>query len=127
MSGKEIVEELAQWRDPDMKARRDPHRTVAVEGVDAAIPARAAGGRSRVSGPELTEEAGKFHVGLVGAAKERELNAWKKFKVCEPVKEGAVADSVAGTRWCLRGNWWTAKRTRRLARWPRFSGNFWAC
>ena len=56
--------------------------------ADAAIPAWIAGERNRVSRQELTEEeeegGGTLHESLASAAKERELDGWKKSKVSQP-------------------------------------------
>ena len=39
--------------------------------------------------------------GLVRAAKERELAAWKKFKVLKPGTGGAPREAIAATLWAL--------------------------
>ena len=107
-----------------MKARCESTRASPVDGVDAAISARAAEERSRVSGQELTEEEEKLHEGPVSAATGRARGAWKKFKVFKP----AAAFKVFKRRvpypsplWILSGRspgkWWKAKGLRRLLRW----------
>ena len=56
------------------------------------------GGRSKISGQELTEAEEKLHKVLASAARGRELRAWKKFNAPEPVEEGALSNSVVDTR-----------------------------
>ena len=56
LAGKEVVKGHAQWRNPDLKARRDATPASPVEGVNAAITARIAEECDRVLGQELTEE-----------------------------------------------------------------------
>ena len=78
---KEVVRGPAQWRHPDLKVRRDATRPSAVERVDDAISAWTTEECICALGQEVTEDEGKFHGGPASAAKERELNDWKKFKV----------------------------------------------
>ena len=63
--------------------------------MDAAVFARTAGERGRVSDQELTKEAEKLHGALVSAATDR------KFSVFQPVEEIAPSRSVVDTRWVL--------------------------
>ena len=58
-----------------MKVRWGADHSSTAEGVDAAISAWAAGGRSRVLGQESTKEEEKLREGFAGAAKEREFCA----------------------------------------------------
>ena len=81
VADKEIAEEHAQWRHPDLEARRAATHDSAVEGVDAATSAWAAEERNRNSGQELSEAEGKWHACLARGAEENELNARKQFKV----------------------------------------------
>ena len=60
---KEIVEEHAQWRDPQMRAHCDVNHASPLGGADAAISAWAAEERKRVSSQELAEGKEKAHRG----------------------------------------------------------------
>ena len=61
----------------------DATQAPAVGGVDAAIPAWAAGECNRVLDQELAEEE-KLHKDLVSAAEERGRSAWKHLNVFRP-------------------------------------------
>ena len=64
----------------------------------AAISAWAVVGRSRVPGQKSAAEEEKLHGGIVGAAKRRELLAWKKFKVFTPLMKSTSSKSVVDAR-----------------------------
>ena len=66
--------------------------------MDAARSGWIAEERNRVAGQELTETGAKLRECLTSAAKQRELNAWKKFKVSQPVKVRAPSKLAADTR-----------------------------
>ena len=52
-------------------------------------------------GRELSPEEGEQHAELVQAGKLEELDAWKKFDVFEPRRQGNVSKQVVHTRWVL--------------------------
>ena len=60
--------EHAQWRKPNLKARRDATNASVVKGVDAGISAWIAEAGNRVSGQELTGEEDELHRALVSPA-----------------------------------------------------------
>ena len=75
---KVVVEEHAQWRNPDLKSRLDASQAPAVGGVDAATSAWVAEVCNRALGQKCTEEEEEMHGGLANAAEERKLNARKQ-------------------------------------------------
>ena len=79
-------------QDPEMEALWDADQDSQAGEVEAAISAWAAGGRSRVLGKELTEEAEKLHGRFASAAMESELYQWKTSKVFQP----ATGSSMSG-------------------------------
>ena len=89
----EIAPEHAQRRYPEIAAHWDSSHASVVGGVDAAISARVKDECSKVLGQELHEEAWgqssvvKSHGGLARADKERELAAWGRIKVFQPIDE----------------------------------------
>ena len=70
-------------------------------GYGTRILARAAGRRDEASGQELSLDEVRMHAALVTAAKDRELGAWKKFKVPKPVRAGTPSKLIPDTRWVL--------------------------
>ena len=84
----------AQWRSPALKARRHATRASATEGVGAAMSAWIAEERNRASGQELTRGGEKSRWGPVSAARERELNHLKEFKVRQPLTGRAPSTSM---------------------------------
>ena len=48
-------------------------------------------------GQELTADGEKTHVALVKAVEDRELVAWGRFKVFEPVTKGALSENIVDT------------------------------
>ena len=71
-ANKELAKEHARWRHFGMEDRR------ALEGGSRGVPAlaaRVAEERNRVSGDELTEEAGRVHADLVIKGKEKAQDA----------------------------------------------------
>ena len=91
----EIEEEDAQRRGPEMRARREANHASAVVGVAAASPARAAEGRSKVSGPAVAEEAEKSRGSSASAAVERKLSARQKSRGFKSVGESTLSQSAA--------------------------------
>ena len=63
VSEEEIVEERAQWRGPDLKARRDGNYASGTEAANASISVWASEGRSSVLGQEsqLAEGEEELH------------------------------------------------------------------
>ena len=53
-----------------------------------AFSARFAEERNHVLGQESTEDEARVHADMVGKAKDRELGAWRQFKVFPPRKRG---------------------------------------
>ena len=80
-----IVKERAEWRGTEVKACWGANHDSPGEGADAAILLWAAEERSRVSGQKLTGGEEKLVGGLASTAVERELCAWRQFKVPKPV------------------------------------------
>ena len=70
-------------------------RSSAVEGVEAAIPARVADERNPVSGQEMSEEEAAAHAELVQEGEKKELDAWGPFGVSTPLKAGDFGTSTA--------------------------------
>ena len=95
---KEVAGGNAQCRGPEMKAHWDATHASPSEGVGSAISARAATQRNEALGHEPSAEEAKSHGNLVRAAKERELAAWKKFKVFEPVTVGTAPKATVDAR-----------------------------
>ena len=81
--------------------RMDSIESVFVDGMGEVAPAWASEERNRNLGQESTGEEEKLHRDLVRDAKERELSARKQFKVCSPIKGGALSKAIVDTRWVL--------------------------
>ena len=91
------VKEHAQLRDPEIKAHWGATHASPMEGADALIPSwveelRVKNFRVKCEKASVGEE--QLYGKLVSAAKERELEACKKFKVLKPVTVGAPAESL---------------------------------
>ena len=65
----------------------DATQSSAVKGRGAAISARVAEDKNRVSGPELAGDEGKSHGDLASAANERAISARKQFKAFSPLQK----------------------------------------
>ena len=53
---------------------------------------------NRVLGQAFMEDEGSLMGDLLGAARERELDAWKQIEVARPPQEAGNSKSVADTR-----------------------------
>ena len=56
---------------------------------------------NRVLPLKVTAEAEKSHGGLVSAAEERELNAWKTFEVFQLMNMRTPSKSIVDSRWAF--------------------------
>ena len=88
-------------KDIDTQNREDLGASLVMDGGGPLLSACVAEERNRVSGQELTEEEGRSHGDLARNANERELGAWRQFKVSLPVGMGAQSEGMVDTRWVL--------------------------
>ena len=98
VAGREVVKWHAQWRNPDWKSMLDATQASEAEGADNATSGWVSEESNRALRQELTEDAGNFYGDLARAAMDRELNAWKHFKVFGPFQEGSNSKSVVNNR-----------------------------
>ena len=85
----------------DTQTREDSGASSGVNGGGPALSAWVAEECNRVSGQELTEAEERVRADLAQRAKERELEAWGRFKGLPPAKMGAKSKEMADTRWVL--------------------------
>ena len=83
------------------QSRKDPGASSVLDGGRPVLSEKVAEKRDRVSGQELTDEGGRAHADLASRAKERELGAWKQFKVYPPAQMRAQTKVVVDSRWAL--------------------------
>ena len=81
----EVAKAHVHWWVREMKAHLQASYAALLEGVDPAISSWAAAHCDTASGQELSAERGEMYEAFVNAATKRELAAWKKIEVCEPV------------------------------------------
>ena len=81
----------------DAQARKDPSEPVAVDGMGAALSARVAEERTRISGRKLSAELPDTLEDPARDAKVMELDALKQFKASEPLNEGVISKAVVST------------------------------
>ena len=95
---KGIVKEHAHWCGPERKLHRDVSHASPLVGPDDVISASTAGDCNGALGQELPGEEEKLHWNLVRAADERELAAWKNFKVVKIARcvSGHLARGFSG-------------------------------
>ena len=109
VAGEEIVNGRPEYWEPEIKAHWDATHAPPAGGVAAATSTWTAAERSRVSDQELVAGGEKLHVGSASVAQERAIGDWGKFKVFQPVEEGALSKSVVDTRWRSHGRWRAVK------------------
>ena len=93
------MKERAQWLDSGTKAHWDAAKAPPLEGVDAAFFVWEAGRCNKTLGQELFADEDKLYEAVAKTAEDRELEAWKRFKVFEPVSMGAPSKAIVDTLW----------------------------
>ena len=95
------AKEHAQWWPSDLKPQMAARNHQMVAGSDEAVSAWVADAYNRILGQELTVEEEMACQEMVHEGEIKKLEAWKKFKVFSPVKEGAISKKVIDSRWAL--------------------------
>ena len=95
---KEIAKDHARRQGRWMQAQWDAAIAPPSGGVDAAICAWAAVQCNKGLGDELAAVGARAHVTLGRVAQDRELGAWKKFEVSEPVHTEKPPEAIGDTR-----------------------------
>ena len=91
VSDKEVMRGHVQWRHLELEenietqARRDPVVPLVMNGGGPNLSAWVAEECKRVLRRDFTEEAERVYADLAGEATDRELDAWKQFKVSSRV------------------------------------------
>ena len=96
-----VLKEHAQWWSSELKPHFSLLNHSLVDGSDNAISAWMAEECNRVLGQKLTTDEELHCPEMVQEGKQRELDAWKKFKVFSSVDECTVSKQVIDSRWVL--------------------------
>ena len=104
---KEGAMDCAKWQHTKMREkldtqlRKDPSAPFVNDGRGSVLSASAAEERNRLLRQKLTALAERVRADLARKADVGEWDAWREFKVPEPVHMGAQNKDVADTRWMI--------------------------
>ena len=115
-----VVQEHAQWWNPELKPKMEALQSSVVEGVDGAVSAWVADECNRVLRQELLPDEEKLHSDLAQEGKLRELAAWKKSDAYTKRNEMNTSKQIAQTRWVL--SWKMVARVERAMARPAAKG-----